>query len=317
MQVRPPDHTYGGRTTVRDVLVDAERRLQRAGVPSPAVDASEIVAFVLGVPRTRLFLLDEVSEEDKVRVEQMLARRLARVPLQHLLGTAGFRYLELQVGPGVFIPRPETELVVEAGVRELGASTAVSRRAVDLCSGSGAVALALATECPGSEVHAVEWDDAAVDWTRRNIEGHASRLAEVGSTVELHHADAGAVADEGGPLAHLVGRVDVIVSNPPYIPDEMVPREPEVREHEPRAALYGGPDGLDVVRSVARTAALLLRSGGLLVVEHADVQGAAAGESGVPSVLASFENAGLPAFADVVDRLDLNGLPRFTLARRA
>lgn len=312
-----PDHTVGGRATVRDVLVDAERRLQRAGVPSPEVDAAEIVAFVLGVQRSRLFLLDELQDDDKVRIEQLLARRLSRVPLQHLLGTAAFRYLVLDVGPGVFIPRPETELVTEAGVRELCASSAGSRIAVDLCSGSGAIALALASECPGSEVHAVEWDDAAVEWTRRNVAAHASDLSQVNSAVTVHHADATTVAAHGGSLAHLRGRVDVVVTNPPYIPDQMIPREPEVREHEPRAALYGGPDGLAVVRGVASTAAVLLRPGGLLVVEHADVQGAEAGESGVPGVLASAEVEGLPAYTEIIDRLDLNGLPRFTLARRS
>lgn len=302
---------------MRDVLVDAERRLQRAGVPSPGVDAAEIVAFVLGVQRSRLFLLDELHDDDKVRIEQLLARRLSRVPLQHLIGTAAFRYLVLDVGPGVFIPRPETELVTEAGVRELCASSGEPRIAVDLCSGSGAIALALATECPGSEVHAVEWDDAAVEWTRRNGAAHADELARVNSVVTVHHADATTVADDQGPLAHLRGQVDVVVTNPPYIPDQMVPREPEVREHEPRAALYGGADGLDVVRGVAGTAALLLRPGGLLVVEHADVQGPDAGESGVPGVLSSMELGGAPAYTDIVDRLDLNGLPRFTLARRS
>jgi release factor glutamine methyltransferase len=143
----------------------------------------------------------------------------------------------------------------------------------------------------------------------------------------IHHADATMVADEGGDLAALAGLVDVVVSNPPYIPDQMIPREPEVRDHEPKVALYGGPDGLDVVRGVARSAAILLRPGGVLVIEHADVQGQAAGVLGVPDVLGSLvmdealarrtgARAGDPVFSDVVDRTDLNGLPRFTLARR-
>lgn len=319
------DHTSGGRTTVRDVLVDAERRLQRAGVPSPSSDASLIVGHALGVPRGRLFLLDVMQEDDKVRVEQLLARRLARVPLQHLLGTAAFRYLEVEVGPGVFIPRPETELVAEAAIRELGSTSSRPARAVDLCSGSGILALALATECPGAQVHAVEWDDTAIEWTRRNVSAHAADIERAGSSLTVHHADAGAAADPGGPLAALASTVDVVVSNPPYIPDQMVPRDPEVRDHEPHVALYGGPDGLDVVRRVARTAALLLRPGGLLVMEHADVQGESAGAAGVPGVLGSLMSDAGPAtragvgdllFGSVVDRLDLNGLPRFTLARR-
>ncbi len=317
--------TLGSRTTVRDVLVDAEWRLQRAGVPSPAVDAAEIVAFVLQVPRTRLFLLDVISDEQKVRIEQVLALRLSRVPLQHIMGTAAFRHLELQVGQGVFIPRPETELVTEAALRALQETDA--RVAVDLCSGSGAIAIALATECPGSEVHAVELDDDAVVWTRRNVDAHAEQIRSVGSTVTVHHADATTVADAGGVLQGLRGTVAVVASNPPYIPSAMVPREPEVRDHEPPVALYGGVDGLDVVRGVVRSAALLLRPGGLLVIEHADVQGPKAGAIGVPAVVdavvadddvvrASGGAVGLPVFGRAVDRIDLNGLPRFTLARR-
>lgn len=323
----PDDHTYGARTTVRDVLFDAERRLARAGVPSPSVDAAEIVAHATGTTRGRLFLQDVPSEEQKVRIEQLLARRLSRVPLQHLLGTAAFRYLEVEVGPGVFIPRPETELLAEAGIRSLAGQPEGGRVAVDLCSGSGILALSLATECPGSEVHAVEWDDDAVAWTRRNVAAHADQLAERGSRVIVHHADAGAAADEDGVLLGLVGRVDVVVSNPPYIPDDMIPREPEVRDHEPSAALYGGPDGLDLVRRIAVTAAMLLRPGGLLAMEHADVQGISAGGAGVPGVLEACrlsqdqaEAAGLEMgrspYVGIVDRIDLNGLPRFTLARK-
>lgn len=321
----PDDHTYGARVTVRDVLFDAERRLTLAGVPSPSVDAAEIVAHVLGTTRSRLFLQEAPTEEQKVQIEQVLARRLSRTPLQHLLGTAAFRYLEVEVGPGVFIPRPETELLAEAGIRALVDQPEGERIAVDLCSGSGILALSLATEAAGAVVHAVELDDEAIVWTRRNVEAHAQRLTDRGSRVEVHHADAGDVAD--GPLRDLAGRVDVLVSNPPYIPDRMIPREPEVRDHEPAMALYGGEDGLDVVRRIARTAAILLRPGGLLAIEHADVQGADAGESGVPGVLAacvadtdlaprSGVRLGEGVFVDVVDRIDLNGLPRFTLARK-
>lgn len=321
----PEDFTYGARSSVRDVLFDAERRLAGAGIPSPSVDAAEIVAHVMGTTRSRLFLQEEPSEEEKVRIEQLLARRLSRVPLQHLLGTAAFRYLEVEVGPGVFIPRPETELLAEAGIRALAERPEGERIAVDLCSGSGVLALSLATEAPGSVVHAVELDDDAVVWTRRNVDAHSLAVREKGSRIEVHHADAGVVAD--GELAALAGRVDVVVSNPPYIPDQMIPREPEVRDHEPSAALYGGVDGLDVVRTIARTAAILLRPGGLLAIEHADVQGADAGDAGVPGVLAMClaegelaKGSGIPAgegvYVDVVDRIDLNGLPRLTLARK-
>lgn len=322
------DHTLGGRVTVRDVLFDAEHRLTAAGVPSPSVDSAEIVAYALGTTRSRLFLRDAVTDEQKVRVEQLLTRRLARVPLQHLLGTAAFRRIELAVGPGVFIPRPETELVAEAGIRELLDRPQSDRVAVDLCAGSGAIALSLAIEAPGSRVHAVELSDDAVEWTRRNAASLQERVQGQGSEVVIHHHDATTAADPQGPLSELAGTVAVVVTNPPYIPDYMVPRDPEVRDHEPKLALYGGDDGLDVVRGVLRTAAILLRPGGLLVVEHADVQGAAAGESGVPGVMngmradgelakAAGVEVGSAVYTDVVDRIDLNGLPRFTLARRA
>lgn len=319
--------TLGSRTSLRDILVDAERRLRRAGVESPGVDAAELASFVLETPRTRLFLTDAPTEEQRVRFEQLLARRLSRVPLQHITGLAAFRRIELQVGEGVFIPRPETELVAEAAIRHVLECPPGHRIAVDLCAGSGAIALSIATECPQSRVHAVEMDDVAVQWTRRNADALSREVASVGSELTIHHADAGGVAADGGALASLRGLVDVVVSNPPYIPEAMIPRDPEVRDHEPVRALYGGRDGLDIVREVVRTAALLLAPGGLLVIEHADVQGADAGPAGVPSVVSEFaadpavsRATGIPVgagvFSSVTDRLDLTGRPRFTLARR-
>ena len=199
------DHTIGGRVTVRDVLFDAEHRLKAVGVPSPSVDAAEILAFALGTTRSRLFLQDAVTDEQKVRVEQLLTRRLSRVPLQHLLGSTGFRRIEVEVGPGVFIPRPETELVTEAGIRELAAQPPGSRIGVELCAGSGAVAISLGVEVAGSRVHAVELSDEAVEWTRRNVTAHDAQLTSVGSRVQVVHHDATTVADPGQPLAHLAG----------------------------------------------------------------------------------------------------------------
>ena len=322
------DVTMGGRATVRDLLVDAERRLARVGVGSPNVDAAEIVAYAMGTTRGRLFLQEEVTAEQRVRIEQLLTRRLSRVPLQHLLGTAGFRRIEVQVGPGVFIPRPETELVTEAALRELAERPVGERIAVDLCSGTGAIAISLGIEVPGSRIHAVELSDDAIDWTRRNVADHDAAITAVGSRVDVVHADAGVVAGPGQPLSRLAGQAAVVVSNPPYIPADMVPKDPEVRDHEPKLALYGGgEDGLTVIRAVLRTAAVLLRPGGLVVIEHADVQGAAAGERGVPGVaermladeeLALLANvpAGRHVWTDVTDRPDLNRLPRFTLARK-
>jgi release factor glutamine methyltransferase len=321
------DRTLGGRVTVRDVLFDAEHRLSAVRVPSPNVDAAELVAFALGTPRNRLFLQDAVTPDQKVRIEQLLARRLSRVPLQHIVGSAGFRHIEVAVGPGVFIPRPETELVTEAGIRELALRPPGERVAVDLCAGTGAIAISLGVETDGGQVYAVELSDDAIGWTRRNVEAHDARIAGRGSRVEVVHDDATRVADPGHALARLAGQVAVVVTNPPYIPDAMIPREPEVRDHEPSMALYGGSDGLGVIRGVLRTAAILLRPGGLIAIEHADVQGKAAGALGVPGVvadqrvddeLATMMNVptGRPVFTDVADRIDLNGLPRFTLARR-
>ena len=319
------DSTGGGRETVRDVLVDAERRLAAVGVPSPSVDAASIVAYAMSTTRSRLFLQDSMTSDQRVQVEKLLARRLSRVPLQHLLGSAGFRRIDVQVGPGVFIPRPETELVAEAAIRGLNDLPVGERIGVDLCAGSGAIAISMALESSGSRIHAVELSDDAIAWTRRNARSYEDLLTSQGATVEIHHADATTVAEPGHSLSRLAGKVGVVVSNPPYIPDQMVPREPEVRDHEPRMALYGGEDGLDVVRGVARSAAILLRHGGLLVIEHADVQGS--GDAGVPHVLKSFVSdshlatmadvpAGWPVFESISDRTDLNGLPRFTVARK-
>ena len=294
--------------TLRDVLIDAERRLDRAGVPTPRVDAELLLAHVLGVPRGRIFLSDPVDPADAVRFEALLVRRAARVPLQHLVGEAPFRHLVLEVGRGVFVPRPETEGVAELAIRAL-TEHHEERLAVDLCTGSGALALALATEVPHSVVYAVELEDAAYGWARRNVERYADAIAAAGSRLELHHGDA--TTAHLGALASLVGRVDVVVSNPPYIPDDAVPRDPEVREYDPPRALYGGHDGLDVVRGLATAAAALLRPGGVVVIEHGDEQGESAGEAGVPHVLREHG-----AFTDVVDLPDLGGRDRTTTARR-
>jgi len=296
--------------TLRDVLVDAERRLAIAGVPSPRVDAELLMAHVLGVPRGRLFLSDPVDPAVTARFEALLVRRAARVPLQHLTGEAPFRRLMLSVGRGVFVPRPETEGVAELAIRALAQVPADGPRlAVDLCTGSGALALAVASEVPGSVVHAVELEPTAVGWARRNVDTHAELLASVGSTVVLHEGDATTV--HRGALAELVGHVDVVVTNPPYIPDAAVPRDPEVREYDPPRALYGGADGLDVVRGLVESAAALLRPGGVLIVEHGDEQGESAGALGVPHVL---RDHGL--WHSVADHPDLAGRDRATTAVR-
>jgi len=318
--------TYGTLNTVRNLMYDAQRRLTSAGAASPRADAAWLMSWVLDVPRNRLILQDELSASQRLAFEKALARRLSRVPLQHITGRAAFRHIDVSVGPGVFIPRPETEIVAEAAIRH--ARQVGNATVVDLCAGSGVIGISIAIEVPGSDVHLVEIDSAAIEWTRRNIEEHASAIRDADSRTTVIHADAGTVADPGGLLSSLVGVVDVVVSNPPYIPDGMVPREVEVRDHDPAVALFGGPSGLDVVERVARTAALLLRPGGLFVVEHADVQGPDAAGGGVVGFLRSLTlddqlatmlpgRPGGPIFESVTDRLDLNGVPRFTMATRA
>lgn len=316
------DVDAGGRP-LRLSLIDAERRLTAAGVPSPRVDAELLAAHVLGVPRGRLLLTERFDHDEVVRFESLLARRLNRVPLQHLVGTAAFRDLELEVGPGVMVPRPETELVAEAALQHLRAITPPAggrRLAVDLCSGSGALAFSLATECDATDVVALEASAIAQRWARGNLARVLPLLGGRDSTVLLRDGDVMGAAEPGGELADLVGQAHVVVSNPPYIPDTARPRDPEVALYDPPEALYGGPDGLDVVRGVVATAAALLVPGGLLVVEHGDAQGDAAGASGVPSLVRGWPATGTDgraAFTDVVDRPDLNGRPRFTTALRA
>ncbi|MGE5763557.1 MAG: peptide chain release factor N(5)-glutamine methyltransferase [Mycobacterium leprae] len=270
-----------------DAVAAAAARLAAAGVPSPRVDAEELAAHSLGTERTQLQRHATVG----AGFWDLVARRVARVPLQHLTGRAYFRHLTLAVGPGVFVPRPETELL--AGWAIEAARPLAHPVVVDVGTGSGAIALAVAMEVPAAEVHAVEADPGAFAWAARNC---------AGTRVRLHAADlTGAEL-----LPELDGRVDVVVSNPPYIPVGSLPLDPEVREHDPPAALYGGADGLDLVREVERTARRLLRPGGWVGVEHADTQGVDA-----PAVFAA---AG--GWADVADHRDLAARDRFVTARK-
>jgi release factor glutamine methyltransferase len=271
-----------------------------------------------------------VTADEAGRFAALVELRARRVPLQHLTGTAPFRHLELRVGPGVFIPRPETELLVDTALHHLRAGPS-SALVVDLCTGSGALALSLALEAPGCRVVAVEASGAALEWARANLADHASAIRAARSSAELVAADATAVAEPGGALEHLRARVDLVVSNPPYIPEGAVPRDPEVRDHDPAVALFGGPDGLDVIRKLQVQAAALLREGGMVLIEHADAQGEDAAEIGVPALLrdqparAVRDQTGsgegpdgpAPAWREVVDHLDLSGRPRYTSAIRA
>jgi len=223
-----------------------------------------LAAHVLGLTRgelaARRFSGAELTEAEARELAALVERRAAREPLQHITGIAHFRHLTLQVGPGVFVPRPETELVAQLAIDMLQAIPG-QPIGVDLCTGSGAIAIAMATEVPHAEVHAVEVSAEAFVWAKLNARSSGA------SNLTLHFGD---LADAP---ASLDGRVDVVVSNPPYIPDGMIPRDLEVRLFDPELALYGGPDGLDVVRRLEGTARRLLRAGGLLVIEHAEIQG--------------------------------------------
>lgn len=256
-----------GPPTVRDVRDRVTAVLTRAGVPDPEVDAELLIGHVLDVSRGRVQALtvlgSELEPAQVERIRDLTERRAAREPLQHITGRAAFRSLELAVGPGVFVPRPETEQVAQFAIDALRSVAAPEPVAVDLGTGSGAIALALATEVPHARVFAVENSPEAFVWMRRNVdESGVENLRPV--FIDL--ADA---------LPELDGTVDVVISNPPYVPDAAIPRDPEVRLFDPAAALYGGEDGLDVVRVISRVAQRLLRPGGTLVLEHGELQGAA------------------------------------------
>jgi len=250
-------------------LSEALRRaasvLADAGVITPDVDAELLAAHVLHRSRGELAAAalrgDVLDDADGARFDELIARRAAREPLQHLTGLAPFRHLELRVGPGVFVPRPETEAVAQLAIDALRAAAEPAPIAVDLGTGSGAIALAMATEVPHARVHAAENSVDAFVWTKENFAAHApdARLAFV---------------DLADAFPELDGTVAVLVSNPPYVPDDAIPRDPEVRFWDPPAALYGGPDGLDVVRVLSGVGMRLLHRGGTLVIEHGEWQGA-------------------------------------------
>ncbi|SFL52073.1 release factor glutamine methyltransferase [Geodermatophilus ruber] len=261
------------------------------------MDAELLLAHVLGVTRTGLLTAAAVPDDAATRFAALVGQRADRVPLQHLTGRAAFRHLELSVGPGVFVPRPETEQLAGWALDRLAATDAPV--VVDLGAGSGAIALSVAHEHPAARVTAVERDISAIEWTRHNA---AVRAAAGDTPVEVISGD----MTDPHLLRELDGAVDVVVSNPPYVPDgAVVPRE--VADHDPPLALWGGPDGLDVVRGLLVTAARLLRPGGWLGIEHADQQGSA-----VPALVRAHGG-----FTDVADHPDLAGRPRYTTARRA
>jgi release factor glutamine methyltransferase len=281
---------------LRVAIDEAHRRLAAAGVPAARHDAEALAAFVLGCSRGHLMAAGDLSAGQQIVFSGLVTRRASRVPLQHLTGSAAFRYLEVAVGPGVFVPRPETEVVagwcVDA-LRERAATGAPAPLVVDLCTGSAAIALSIAHEVDGATVHAVESELAACEWARRNV---------AGSRVIVHHADA------TDALAELEGSVDLVVANPPYLPEnQRDDLEPEVRDHDPDAALWGGPDGLVGPRMIEAAARRLLRVGGLVAVEHADHHGAMVAEI--------FRASG--EWSQIAVRQDLSGRDRFVTAQRS
>lgn len=272
----------------------AARRLAEAGVSSPRADAEELAAYVHGVDRAWLHTVPDRAFEGGFWAS--VARRESREPLQHITGRAYFRYLELAVGPGVFVPRPETEVMVGWAIDALRKMDVAQPIVADLGTGSAAIALAIAQEVPRSRVYAVEADPDSFSWARRNVEAH-----QFGMRVRLQRADMASA------LGELDGLADLVISNPPYIPLPEWENVPvEVRDYDPAGALWAGDDGLDGVRVVAAVARRLLRPDGMAAVEHADVQGLE-----VPRVFPESDG-----WSDVLNRRDLANRDRFVTVRR-
>lgn len=249
---------------IQELLAATVEKFSKAGIESAKADAEILLGYVLGLSRgellSRAITDGEISVADRHSFEQLAVRRAQREPLQHLTGRAAFRSLELLVGPGVFVPRFETETVVENAIAELRNLNVAEPIVVDLATGSGAIAISLAVEIPTAKVFAVELSEEALVYTRQNFANYAPEAVLVqGDLVQA--------------FPELNGKVDLLISNPPYIPNEMIPIYPEVHLHDPKLALYGGVDGLDIVRKVDQRARDLVRPGGKLVIEHADMQG--------------------------------------------
>ncbi|ACL40316.1 modification methylase, HemK family [Pseudarthrobacter chlorophenolicus A6] len=274
--------------SLADAVSAATAVLREAGVPSPRVDAELLADHLLqvGLGRLRALMLGDTPAPEGY--DELVAERAGRVPLQHITGVAHFRYLELAVGPGVFIPRPETESVVQLVIDHVAGKDAP--RIVDLGTGSGAIAGSIAHEVPGAEVHAVEFSPLAHAWAARNLEPLGVRLV---------------LGDLRTALPELNGTFDVVISNPPYIPAEAIPNEPEVALHDPPEALYGGgADGMELPTAAAASAARLLRPGGYFVMEHAEVQAG--------WIAAMLGRQG--AWTGISTHVDLNGKERATSA---
>ncbi|OBG13579.1 protein-(glutamine-N5) methyltransferase, release factor-specific [Mycolicibacterium celeriflavum] len=275
-------------TRLSQLIDAATTALAEAGVAAPRVDAELLAAHATGTDRGRLGFV-EAGPHFAARYDELIARRAQRVPLQHLVGTAPFGPVEVHVGPGVFIPRPETEALLEWALAQRFPNRPLI---VDLCTGSGALALALSKNWPDARIIAVDDSAPALEYARRNL---------VDTGVEIVCAD----VTEPGLLPELEGSVDLLVANPPYIPDG-APLEPEVGEHDPAHALFGGPDGMRVIDAIAELGSRWLRTGGLSAVEHDDTT--------ADRTVECFERT--ERFDDITARRDLAGRPRFVTARR-
>ncbi len=279
---------------IKALLRVAKSQLVESGINE--VDAEHLLAHVLGLTRMDLHnsvlvesTIATISDIDVIEAQffDLLDRRLNHEPLQYLTGVAPFRYLEIQVGPGVLVPRPESELLVEAVLQHI-ANLPAPVSVIDLGAGSGALSLAIATEAPTARVIAVEKSPEAIFWLKKNVSVFAENVRVV----------------EGDVADVLPGvKCDVVIANPPYIPDDQnLPRD--VAGFEPHIALFGGPTGMELPRLFITAAARLLKNSGVLVIEHTEAQAIAiAGELAVD-------------FEDIAVHDDLVGRPRWTSAVR-
>lgn len=277
------------------VLREATQQLVDAQVPSPRVDAELLAGHVLKLTRGQIQAAAltgrKIPEPVADDIGSLVEERVRRVPLQHLTGLAPFRTLELRVGPGAFVPRPETEQVVQVVLDRLKKEGPAKPSVVDLGTGTGAIAASIAEECPAAEVHAVEVSEQAAAWAELNLTPRG---------VTVHHRDLRELPDDWTET------FDVVVSNPPYIPPEAVPTEVEVRDHDPEIALYGGgADGLELPRAVITAAGRILKAGGWFILEHAESQAAALHRICTAD----------PRITEVTTHHDLTGRPRATSGR--
>lgn len=275
-----------------DLIFEQAARLDHAGLPSPGADARILVAHAVGCEVGELLGRWEISDDDAARAIALVDRRLAGEPVQHITGEAHFRYETLDVGPGVFIPRPETELLAGWAIDFLAARPAGERCVVELCAGSGAITRSIVRELGGVNAHVNERSRDAEPYLRRNLES---------LPVELH------IGDMADAFPALDGAVDLVVVNPPYVPTALRDELPrDVVGHDPDDALFSGPEGLDAIRVVVDVALRLLKSGGAVAIEHDDSH-----QAQVLGILAE------KGFVRVEGHQDLTGRDRFATALRA